>query len=198
MVMAGHRPPQQTHPRPPSGGRNNEDAYALLHHLKLALKPGWVPLFLSDGLRSYFYAITAHFGCWFRPERARTDHWHISDHLLYGQLVKQRKSRKSGFAIMRMMAGKRKDLNVLLQLHGFAQLIQTAFIERVNLTIRRGVAPLMRKIWSLAQNPDHLLLHVEWWLLLSFHPSSRVAISAYPRIAQISAAFSCPSCQSGQ
>jgi len=50
-----------------------------------------------------------------------------------------------------------------LQLHDFAALIQTAFIERVNLTIRRGVAPLMRKTWSLAQNPDHLLLHVEWW-----------------------------------
>ena len=64
---------------------------------------------------------------------------------------------------MRMLWGKRKDLNVILKLYGFAQLIQTAFIERVNLTIRRGVAPLMRKTWSLAQNPEHLLLHVEWW-----------------------------------
>jgi len=54
-------------------------------------------------------------------------------------------------------------LNYLLQQQGFAPLIQTAFIERVNLTIRRGVAPLMRKTWSLAQNPEHLLLHVEWW-----------------------------------
>ncbi len=64
---------------------------------------------------------------------------------------------------MRMQWGKRKDLNVLLKLHGFAQLIQTAFIERVNLTIRRGVAPLMRKTWSWAQNPEHLLLHIAWW-----------------------------------
>ena len=38
-----------------------------------------------------------------------------------------------------------------------------SFIERVNLTIRRGVAPLMRKTWALAQSPDHLRLHMEWW-----------------------------------
>jgi transposase-like protein len=67
------------------GGRSNQDAYTLLHHLTLSLKPGRVPLFLSDGLRSYFYAITAHFGHWFRPPRARTDHWQVDDQLLYGQ-----------------------------------------------------------------------------------------------------------------
>lgn len=64
---------------------------------------------------------------------------------------------------MCMLWGKRKDLNALLKQHGFASLIQTAFIERVNLTIRRGVAHLMRKTWSLAHNPTHLLLHLEWW-----------------------------------
>jgi len=50
---------------------------------------------------------------------------------------------------MRMLSGKRKDLNALLKQYGFALLIQTSFIERVNLTIRRGIAPLMRKTWSL-------------------------------------------------
>jgi len=145
------------------GKRKNEDAMALTHDLKQRLKSDCVPAFTTDGLRSYFYAITAHFGHWFRPERARTDHWQVSDDLLYGQIVKQRKSRKSGFAVMRMMWGIRKDLNALLKQYGFVSLIQTAFIERVNLTIRRGVAPLMRKTWSLAQYPDHLLLHIEWW-----------------------------------
>ena len=145
------------------GHRKNEDAMKLTHDLKMRLKFDCIPAFTVDGLRSYFYSVTAHFGSWFRPKRARTDHWQVSDNLLFGQLVKQRKSRKSTFTIMRMLWGKRKELNILLKLHGFAQLIQTAFIERVNLTIRRGVAPLMRKTWSLAQNPEHLLLHVEWW-----------------------------------
>jgi len=145
------------------GNRKNDDAMTLTHDLKLRLKPDCIPVFTVDGLRAYFYSVTAHFGHWFRPERARTNHWQVSDHLLFGQLVKQRKSRKSGFAIMRMLCGKRKDLNALLKQYGFAPIIQTAFIERVNLTIRRGVAPLMRKTWSLAQKPEHLLLHIEWW-----------------------------------
>jgi len=145
------------------GHRKNVDAMTLLHDLKLRLHPDSIPAFTTDGLRGYFYAITAHFGYWFRPKRARIDHWQVSDDLLYGQLVKQRKSRKSTFTLMRMLLGQRKDLNHLLQQQGFAPLIQTAFIERVNLTIRRGVAPLMRKTWSLAQYPEHLLLHLEWW-----------------------------------
>jgi IS1 family transposase len=143
------------------GHRKNDDAMALTHDLKMRLNLDCIPAFTTDGLRGYFYAITAHFGNWFRPERARTDHWQVSDDLLHGQLVKQRK--KSAFAIMRMLWGNRKDFNALLKLYSFAALIQTAFVERVNLTIRRGVAPLMRKTWSLAQNPEHLLLHVEWW-----------------------------------
>jgi hypothetical protein len=64
---------------------------------------------------------------------------------------------------MRVLWGKRKDLNDLLHQQGFAPRTQTAFIERVNLTIRRGVAPLMRKTWSLAQHSEHLLLHRDWW-----------------------------------
>jgi len=127
------------------GNRKTVDALALTHDLKLRLKSDCIHPFTTDGLRGYFYAITAHFGHWFRTKRARTDHWQVSDDLLYGQLVKHRKSRKSGFAIMRMLWGTRKDLNALLKLHGFSPLIQTAFIERVNLTIRRGVAHLMRK-----------------------------------------------------
>jgi len=145
------------------GKRKNVDAMALLHDLKLRLHPDSIPAFTTDSLRGYFYSITAHFGHWFRPKYARTDHWQVSDGLLYGQLVKQRKSRKSSFVLMHMLWGKRKDLNMLLVQLGFAPLIQTAFIERVNLTIRRGVAPLMRKTWSLAQYPEHLLLHFEWW-----------------------------------
>lgn len=147
------------------GGRKNEDAYTLLHQLKLSLKPGCVPLFLSDGLRAYFYAITAHFGSWFRPPRARTDHWQVDDQLLYGQLVKRKRSRKLAYTITRMLWGKRKALSQKLKSVGLSGLIQTAFIERVNLTIRRSVAPLMRKTWSLAQSEHALLMHVEWWRL---------------------------------
>ena len=145
------------------GGRRQEDAYALLHDLHLRLDDDCVPAFTSDGLRSYFYAITAHFGSWFRPERARTDHWHVADNLLYGQLVKRKQRYRLTFTITRMLWGSRSVFYQLLTEHGFNRTIQTAFIERVNLTIRRGVAPLMRKTWALAQSPEHLLLHTQWW-----------------------------------
>jgi len=162
------------------GGRRNEDAYAFLHQLVLALKPEWVPLFLSDGLRAYFYAITAHFGSWFRPPRARTDHWQVDEHLLYGQLVKRKRSRKLAYAITRMLWGQRKALIEKLKSVGLSGLIQTAFIERVNLTLRQSVAPLMRKTWSLAQSEHALLMHVQWWRLyyhfVREHSSLRIPV----------------------
>ena len=145
------------------GGRKQEDAYALLHDLHLRLNDDCVPAFTSDGLRSYFYAITAHFGYWFRPERTRTDHWHVADDLLYGQLVKRKQRYRLTFTITRMLWGSRSVFYQLLNDYGFNSTIQTAFIERVNLTIRRGVAPLMRKTWALAQSPQHLLIHTQWW-----------------------------------
>ena len=48
---------------------------------------------------------------------------------------------------------------------GMSGLIQTAFIERANLTLRQSVAPLRRKTWSLAQSEHALLMHVHWWQL---------------------------------
>jgi transposase-like protein len=79
------------------GGRTKNDAFALVHDLKSRLAPGCVPAFTTDGLRSYFYALTAHFGHWFRPPPARTDHWHPSDDLHHGQLVKRRDHRRVTF-----------------------------------------------------------------------------------------------------
>jgi transposase-like protein len=49
------------------GGRTKADAFALVHDLKWRLAPDYVPAFTTDGLRSYFYALTAHLGTWFRP-----------------------------------------------------------------------------------------------------------------------------------
>ena len=145
------------------GDRKQEDAHALVHDLHLRLAEETVPTFTTDGLRGYFYALTAHFGTWFRPEGARSDHWAVSEDLHYGQLVKRTRRRKLVFTITRMLAGSRTLFYQLLQAEGFAPNIHTAFIERVNLTLRRSVAPLMRKTWSLAQSPEHLQLHLEWW-----------------------------------
>src|SRR5215472_814956 len=47
------------------GPRTQNAAHAVIHALQRILAPGCLPLFTSDGLNLYFYALTAHFGHWF-------------------------------------------------------------------------------------------------------------------------------------
>lgn len=145
------------------GNRTAFDAYALVHDLQLRLKRDCVPVMTTDGLRAYFHSLTAHFGYWSRPKRARKDHWFVSPKLLYGQLVK-RKGRKR-FAITRMLCGTRRELRKELRQRGFSGLIQTAYVERVNLTFRQGISALSRRTWAYAQSVDSLRLHAEWFRL---------------------------------
>jgi hypothetical protein len=46
---------------------------------------------------------------------------------------------------------------------GVSRTLNTAFVERLNLTIRRGIAALQRRSWSTTQTQRHLELHFEWW-----------------------------------
>jgi len=142
------------------GARKTEDAYEFVHELKTHLTEDCIPAITSDGLRAYFYAITAHFGSW----AGKT--WVVNSLLTYGQMVKRRNKRKGDgepYIITRMKCGKRWQLFERLQELGFRELIQTAFIERINLTMRQGIAPLSRRTWSLAKSQESLLIHVEWW-----------------------------------
>jgi transposase-like protein/IS1 family transposase len=148
------------------GGRTKDDAFALVHDCKLRLSPDCIPAVTTDGLRSYFYALTAHFGSWFRPPKACTDHWQPSDALHYGQLVKRTgKRRHVTFTHTRMLLGKRQQLFARLRAAGLRPFIQTAFVEHVNLTFRQSVAALSRRTWAYAQTEHHLLLHCEWFRL---------------------------------
>ena len=51
-----------------------------------------------------------------------------------------------------------------MQQLGFTGRIQTAYVERANLTLRELVAPLSRWTWSLAHDRYHLGLHLQWGL----------------------------------
>ena len=50
-----------------------------------------------------------------------------------------------------------------LKAAGLTGRLNTAFIERLNLTLRQGVALLARRTWGTAQHMSELTLHVEWW-----------------------------------
>jgi hypothetical protein len=77
------------------GPRSMDLAYAVVHDLCQMLQPGCIPIFTRDGLKLYFYALIAHFGCWQLPEGARKPVWEIASAFLYAQLKKIHRRRRS-------------------------------------------------------------------------------------------------------
>jgi hypothetical protein len=156
-------------------------AHRLIHRLREHLAPGCLPLFTSDGLNAYFYALTAHFGQWIKAAgRSRKPQWQVAEGLLYGQVQKSYRRRKLVRVKHIMRLGTGVAFKAALQALGFSGRVNTAFIERVNLTMRRGVAALARRTWATALHAPHLEAHLEWWLayyhFVRPHGSLRVVI----------------------
>ncbi len=59
----------------------------------------------------------------------------------------------------------RSDLKVLF----LTGIVQTAFVERANLTLRELIAPLSRRTWSIAYDRQHLQLQIQWGLAYYYH-----------------------------
>src|SRR6266704_145862 len=89
---------------------------------------------LTDGLKEYMTALLTHYGHWVQPERQRVQgptskpRWMPLPQLLYAQVIK---------TIRRWQ-------------------IQTAFIERVNLSIRQHVAAVGRRVATVCKGEDGL------------------------------------------
>jgi hypothetical protein len=136
----------------------------VIEQVSTFLAPGCLPVFSSDGLNQYFYAITAHFGFWDKAPRARKYHWFADERLQYAQLRKLRQGRKVTFLSSIIRLGSRniiRDILIGLELSG---LVQTSFVERANLTLRKLIAPLSRRTWSMAYDQQPLWLHIQWAL----------------------------------
>ena len=164
------------------GSRTHSMAHRLIHSLRQCLTPGCLPLFTSDGLNLYFYALTAHFGQWLVVGRRGrlVRRWQVDPGLIYGQVKKCYRRRKLVRVSHVMRLGTLADLSVALQGMGFTGQLNTAFIERANLTIRHGIAALARRTWATAQQTAPLLAHLEWWRayyhFVRHHQSLRVAL----------------------
>jgi hypothetical protein len=72
------------------GPRTQHMAHRLIHTLGESLALGCLPLFTSDGLNLYFYALTAHFGQWLQVGRRGRNvrQWQVEPGLIYGQVKK--------------------------------------------------------------------------------------------------------------
>ncbi len=89
--------------------------------------------------------------------------WQVKAGLIYGQVKKCYRRRKLVRVRHVMRLGTEDALTAALQGMGFSGRLNTAFIERVNLTIRHGIAALARRTWATAQQTPNLLAYVEWW-----------------------------------
>ncbi len=76
------------------GGRTQEMAYQVVHELKGRLRPGCVPVFSTDGLKHYFYALTAHFGKWECFGWQET-HLGLISNFVYAQVIKHQRRRRT-------------------------------------------------------------------------------------------------------
>jgi hypothetical protein len=117
-------------------------------------------VFSSAGLCLYFYALTAHFGCWTPPPADQhVSRWQVNPGLLFAQLIKVRSGYKFKFINAVMRCGDRAVFRAALQALGFSGRVETASVERLNLTLCELIAPLSRRTWSIADDISTLRRH---------------------------------------
>jgi IS1 family transposase len=128
------------------GERTLAMAQAVRHQLAQLLAPGCVPLFLSDGYPHYLTAIVAHFGHWVPPPQRQTrgptpkPRWMPLPELLYAQVVKSMQRRRIVAVKHRVVFGTKAAVEQVLAACGWQ--INTAFVERLNLSLRQRVAAM--------------------------------------------------------
>src|SRR5215831_4917750 len=125
-------------------------AQRVMHQVVQVLAPDCMPLFLTDGFREYTTALLTHVGHWVQPPRqqatgpAPKPRWIPLPGLLYAQVVKQYRRRRLVQVSHRVVFGTLAGVKHVLIPQGWH--INTAFMERVNLTIRQHVAAVGRRV----------------------------------------------------
>jgi IS1 family transposase len=142
------------------GDRTLAMAQRLVHHVAQVLAPDCAPLFLTDGFREYLTALLTHYGYWVQPPRrqvtgpAPKPRWMPLPQLLYAQVIKTVRRRRLVRVRHRVVFGTLEAINHVLAPHGWH--INTAFVERINLTIRQHVAAVGRRVSTLCKGEDGL------------------------------------------
>src|SRR5882672_2034894 len=140
------------------GDRTLAMAQRVVHQVVQVLAPGCVPLFVTDGFKAYTTALLAHCGQWVQfPRRQATGpapkpRWMPLPGLLYAQVIKTVRRRRLVRVRHRVVFGTLETVNAVLAPLGCQ--INTAFIERLNLTIRQHVAAVGRRVSTLCKGED--------------------------------------------
>jgi hypothetical protein len=166
------------------GPRTLAMAQCVVHQVVQLLAPDCVPLFLSDGFKEYMAAILTHFGHWVPlPRRQATGpapkpRWRPLPGLLYAQVIKTVRRRRLVHVTHRVVFGTLDRVNAVLAACGWQ--INTAFVERLNLTIRQHVAAVGRRVSTLCKGEDgvrhQLILYSVYYNFCLPHASLRQAL----------------------
>src|SRR5262249_29720608 len=110
----------------------------------------------------YYYALTPHFGQSVPQVGRRWPVWTVDARLLYGQVHKVKAGYKLKSMYTLAVCGTRAQLRHALGALRLTGRIMTAFVERVNLTLRQHIPLLARRTWSLARDEHALWTYLEW------------------------------------
>jgi hypothetical protein len=167
------------------GSRTLAMAQRVVHQVTAVLAPGYVPLFLTDGLKDYATALLTHFGSWIHPARRQDKgpmpkpRWMPLPELLYAQVVKSYRRRRLVGVRHRVVFGTKLAVEQVLAACGWT--INTAFVERLNLDIRQRVAAIGRRVNTLCQGEtglrDQLALFQVYHNFVLPHASLREALA---------------------
>src|SRR5882724_5514905 len=142
------------------GNRTLAMAQCFVHHVAQVLAPDCAPLFLTDGFREYLTALLTHYGQWMQPPRRQSQgplpkpRWMPLPGLLYAQVIKTVRRRRLVDVKHRVVFGTLVAVEQVLAPLGWH--INTAFVERVNLTIRQHVAAVGRRVSTLCKGEEGL------------------------------------------
>jgi IS1 family transposase len=142
------------------GDRTLAMAQRVVHQVAQGVAPDCAPLFLTDGFREYLTALLTHYGQWVQPPRRQSKgprpkpRWMPRPQLLYAQVVKTVRRRRLVRVRHRVVCGTLEAVQQVLAVCGWQ--INTAFIERVNLSIRQHVAAVGRRVSTLCKGEEGL------------------------------------------
>ena len=166
------------------GDRTLAMAQGLVHQVVQVLAPGCVPLFLTDGLKEYMTALLTHFGHWMHPPRRQTTgptpkgRWMPLPQLLYAQVIKTTRRRWLVRVRHCVVFGTLEAVQQVLAAYGWQ--INTAFIERLNLSLRQHVAAVGRRVTTLCKGEaglrQQLVLYQVYYNFCLPHASIRLPL----------------------
>jgi hypothetical protein len=169
--------------------RSEAEAIAFLADFK-ARTDGCAPLFTSDKLPAYSAALIANYStpepppAKRGPGRPRKEPKRVLDpQLCYGQVDKQREGGRIIEVRRRIILGTEAEIVDILNADGCGSQINTAYVERDNLTSRQSNGRLVRKTLSHSKKKSCLQRQIELedavFNLVRPHSALRVEL-AYP------------------